>query len=322
MMKTLNRLVSGGVFFVLLLGPAPLWASQASVPSLPAPARFTPGYLGIYLRSTNVHSADGAGSNRLKGAEILGVDRDAPAGKAGLKPHDMIVGVDGQSVTSDTQLRDMLHSMPAGRKIHLKITRDGKSMDVAVKLASRAEVEASAWPEGVIFADGFPLSSGDAGLGGSFSSRDIGPGVRLREFVMLGCDGVDLEPIGRQLAAFLGVPEGMGLLVRRVVPHSVAAAAGLQAGDVITAANGMPSSSLRGWLMVISQNQGKTVKLKVIRHHKKILIQYTPGGHRQQSRLEVPEVFRAGAVRVIVGESNFRMNWLWTTPTLDPLSAP
>jgi len=238
-----------------------------------------------------------------------------------LKPHDVIVGIDGQRVRSDAQLRNMLHGIPAGQTIHLKITRDGKPMKLDVKLASRAEVEASAWPEGVIFADGFPVSGAGA-MADALSHGNLGPGVRLREFVMLGCDGLDVEPIGRQLAAYFGVPAGMGLLVRRVAPHSIAAAAGLQAGDVITDANGMPSSSLRSWLMVISQNQGKTVMLKVIRNHKEKMIQYTPGGHRQQSQLEVPEVFRAGAISVVRTESNFGMNWIWTASALDQPSAP
>lgn len=315
-MRILDRLVVAGALFALLAGCVPLWAGQATASS--SGTHVTPGYLGIYLRSGN---GSGVSPSGPKGAEILGVDRDAPAGKVGLKPHDVIVGIDGKSVQSDAQLRNMLHDMPAGRTIHLKITRDGKSMGLAVTLASRAEVEASSWPEGVIFADGFPVA-GAGGMSDGLSRSNLGPGVRLQEFVMLGCDGLDVEPIGKQLAAYFGASEGVGLLVRRVAPHSIAAAAGLQAGDVITAANGMPSSSLRGWLMVISQNQGKTVKLKVIRDHKEKLIQYTPGGRRDQSRLWIPEVFRVGPVGVFSGESDFGMSWMWRAPGLDQLAAP
>lgn len=321
MMKILDRLVVGAILFGLLLGAAPLWAGQTSASSSPTPKHFTPGYLGIYVRGVNVPSANKPSSKHRRGAEILGVDRDAPAGKVGLKPHDVIVDIDGQSVKNGAQLRSILHSMPAGRTIHLKIVRNGKPMELAVKLASRAEVEASAWPEGVIFADGFPVSSA-GGMADTLSGSHLGPGVRLQEFVMLGCDGLDVEPIGKQLAAFFGVPGGVGLLVRSVAPHSVGAAAGLQAGDVITAANGMPSGSLRGWLMVISQNQGKTVKLKVIRNHKEKAIQYTPGGHRQQSRLEVPEGFRSGAIGLIMGDQDFGMHGFWTVPIPNYFSIP
>ena len=252
-----------------LIAAVPAWAAQSGASSNPAAVHATPGYLGVYLRAVGPETG---------GAEIMGVDRDAPAGHAGLRPHDVIVGLDGKPVRNDLQLRNALQSLPAGRVIHLRLIRDGKSMNVTVKLASRTEVEAAAWPEGVIFADGFPVAGSGGSLAGMPFGNHLGPGAKLREFAMLGCDGLEVESLGRQLANYFGVPKGTGLLVRNVEPKSVAAAAGLQAGDVITAANGMPSSSLRGWLMVVSQNQGRVVNLKVIRNHKLKLIQYTPGG--------------------------------------------
>lgn len=261
---------------IVLLTAIPGRAAQSGASSAAAASRSTPGYLGVYLRA----AGSGTGS-RNGGAEIMGVDRDGPAGHVGLRPHDVIVGLDGKPVRNDEQLRNALQSLPAGRVIHLRLVRDGKTMDVAVKLASRTEVEAAAWPEGVIFADGFPVVSSGSSLAGMPIGNHIGPSVKLREFGMLGFDGLDVEPLGRQLASYFGVSKGTGLLVRNVEPKSVGAAAGLQAGDVITAADGMPSNTLRGWLMVVSQNQGKVVNLKVIRNHKLKLIQYTPGGRKR-----------------------------------------
>ncbi len=279
-MKILARLVFGTALGCLLLGGVPACAVQKGS-SHPVSAKpFTPGYLGVYLRGVNAQTAAKLQLKRAMGAEILGVDRDAPAGKVGLRPHDVIVGVDGKSVATGLQLREILRSMPAGRTIHLQIIRDGKPKNVTVKLASRAEVEADAWPAGVIFTDGFPSAGTTEGIP---FGRNLGPNVTLREFAMVGCDGLEVEPIGQQLASYFGVPHGMGLLVRAVEPHSVAAAAGLEAGDVITAANGMPSGTLRGWLMVVSQNQGKSVKLQVIRNHKLKMIQYTPGGRSNRA---------------------------------------
>ncbi len=47
--------------------------------------------------------------------------------------------------------------------------------------------------------------------------------------------GVSVDAIGDQLADYFGVESGRGVLVTSVHNDSVAAAAGLQAGDVITA---------------------------------------------------------------------------------------
>ncbi len=263
----------GAMVSVVLMTAIPGRAVQARTSSATAAGHFTPGYLGVYLRVAGQQTGGQTG-----GAEIMGVDRDAPAGHAGLRPHDVIVGLDGKLVRNDAELRDALQSLPPGRLIHLRLIRDGRTMNVAVRLASRREVEAAAWPEGVIFADGFPVEDSESNLTGLLYGSHLGPNVKLREFAMLGCDGLDVEPLGRQLASYFGVPGGAGLLVRNVEPKSVGAASGLRAGDVITAADGMPSITLRGWLMVVSQNQGKVVNLRVIRNHKLKLIQYTPGG--------------------------------------------
>lgn len=289
--------------------PAPVLAAQRTAVAAPSPS-FTPGYLGVYLVNVAPQMASQLKLKRASGAEVMGVDRDAPAGKAGLLPHDVIVRAAGQPVTSAVQLRNMLHKMPAGRTIQLRLVRDGRQRSVVVKLASRAEVEAEAWPSGVIFADGFPASRGQNTLVGIPVGNGLGPDVRLQEFAMVGCDGLNLEPISRQLARYFGIGQGRGLLVRSVEPNSEAAAAGLQAGDVITAVNGMPSSTLRGWLMVVSQNQGKSVKLNVIRNHKMQLIQYTPGGRRSQSRLQLPRMF--GQSEVVTGQPDASLGWIWT----------
>ncbi len=312
----------GAAIGALLLGGLPAMASQRGDSSAKPSAHRTPGYLGVYLRAVNPQSGAKQNGKSVKGAEIVGVDRDAPAGKVGLEPHDLIVAVNGHSVTNAMQVQQMLHSLSAGRTIHLRIVRDGKPRTVTVTLASRAKVEAEAWPNGVILADGLPDIRMASNFGGVPFAKNLGPNVSFREFVMVACDGLDVEPIGKQLANFFGVSQGMGLLVRHVDPHSSAAAAGLEAGDVITAANGMPSGTLRGWLMVVSQNQGKTVKLKIIRNHKTKLIHYTPAGHTQQSRMTPFQPFAKSQVPGgwtgdrNGGISGAQLSWFWASSTV------
>jgi S1-C subfamily serine protease len=51
---------------------------------------------------------------------------DAPAGKAGLYEHDVIVSLNGMAVDSAAQLRRMIRETPAGRVVNLGISRDGQ----------------------------------------------------------------------------------------------------------------------------------------------------------------------------------------------------
>ena len=54
-----------------------------------------------------------------RGAEIVLVDHDAPAGKAGLREHDVVLQMNGQAIDGEEQLRRMLHDSPPGRTIVL-----------------------------------------------------------------------------------------------------------------------------------------------------------------------------------------------------------
>lgn len=320
--KNLVRRLAGPMLVIVLMAVVPAWAVQKGAAAAAKGRLNTPGYLGVYLVDVTPQAAARLRMKHADGAEIMGVDRDAPAGKVGLQPHDVIVGVNGAPVMSAAQLRNILRNTPAGQMIQLHLIHNGKSKEISVKLASRAEVEASAWPEGAIFTNGFPASVPGSGMEGLVVGNQLGPNVKLEEFAMVGCDGLDVESLGKQLASYFGIQKGTGLLVRNVEPDSEAAAAGLRAGDVIIAVNGMPSTTLRGWLMVVSQNQGKTVNLKVIRNHKFKLIQYTPGGHRQQSRVEWPGVFERGSAALAIGESYGYLGWVWTESTVSRFSAP
>lgn len=317
--KILVKRIVMSVVGAVLLGGVPVLAVQNGSSRPASQGEFTPGYLGVYLSGVDAQTAAQLKLKHARGAEIMGVDRDAPAGKVGLRPQDVIVGINGQPVTSEVQVRQILQGMPAGRTIHLQIIRRGQSKSVTVKLASQAEVEAEAWPEGVIFTDGFPALSAGSRLSSSPFSHNPKSNVKLREFAIVGCDGMEVEPISKQLASYFGTPRGMGLLVRTVEPHSNADAAGLQAGDVIVAANGIPSGTLRGWLMVMSQNQGKTVNLKVIRNGKLMRIRYVPGSLRQQSSLAIPPELGGFAER---SEPSGVETWFWTSSSLTQMSVP
>ena len=65
------------------------------------------------------------------------VDQDAPAGKAGLKEHDVILSLNGTAVDSAAQLRRMIKETPSGRVVSLGISRDGQPMTIKVQLADR-----------------------------------------------------------------------------------------------------------------------------------------------------------------------------------------
>ena len=72
-----------------------------------------------------------------KGAVITGVLRDSPAAQSGLKPYDVVIGVDGQTINNATQLLLLISGLPPATEIPLQLLRNGESLSISVKLDER-----------------------------------------------------------------------------------------------------------------------------------------------------------------------------------------
>ena len=64
-----------------------------------------------------------------KGALISDVTADSPAEKAGLKPDDVVVGVDGRAVEDNSDLSRYIASKAPGTTVQLRVLRDGARAD-------------------------------------------------------------------------------------------------------------------------------------------------------------------------------------------------
>src|SRR5512143_2148536 len=96
-------------------------------------------YLGVDIADVTSERLSALKLKEEHGAEVTMVDQDAPAGKAGLKEHDVILSVNGAAVESAAQLRRMIRETPAGRVVNLGISRDGQAQTIKVQLANRGK---------------------------------------------------------------------------------------------------------------------------------------------------------------------------------------
>lgn len=227
--------------------------------------RSSQGYLGIVCSDVDSKRAGELKLKQPAGTEIVNVDRDAPAAKAGLKPHDVILQMNGQVIQGEQQLRRMLHESAAGRTITLLISRDGQQQTVNVKLADQAKIEQDAWSQHMIVPA--PEDEDEFGLEGP-SGHSFGNGFFGIFSFGTPSVGLELDVLGSQLADYFGVRDGQGLLVKRVAEDSPASRAGLKAGDVITKANGEKMATLSEWMKMLHANRGKTIQITLIRNRK------------------------------------------------------
>lgn len=92
------------------------------------------GYMGIRLRELDREFAEGMELEISKGIFVSEVLEGGPSDKAGIKQGDIIVEFDGQEVGDDTEFRFLVAGTEVGKKVPVRIYRDGKYKTIDVQL--------------------------------------------------------------------------------------------------------------------------------------------------------------------------------------------
>jgi serine protease Do len=164
------------------------------------------GYLGILPQDVTPALAKAFNTNETNGALVGEITPNSPAAHSGLKQGDMIVAVNGQSISDASQLRSRIGMMDPNTTVTLKVLRDGETEDVRVTLGEYPSKEERA-----------SIQNGD-------SDNTL--------------QGVSVENLTPETAQELKLPANTkGVVVNQVNPASRAADAGLKPGDVIQQVN-------------------------------------------------------------------------------------
>jgi len=131
---------------------------------------------------------------------------DSPAGKAGLKPGDILLEFDSKKTEAPGDLQRAVGLAAPGADIKVKVWREGSERTVDVKIGEAPDERESQQRGG---------------------SRGGAPSVL----------GMEVRPITPEVARQLNLKTSEGVIVARVDEGSAAAEAGIQRGDVIREIN-------------------------------------------------------------------------------------
>ena len=101
------------------------------------------GWLGVRIQDISEDIAESLGLSEVAGALVTSVP-DGPAQNAGIKSGDVIVDFDGVNVNDTRSLIRIVGSSKVGKTVIIGIMRDGKKIEIKVKLGRFEEAEASA----------------------------------------------------------------------------------------------------------------------------------------------------------------------------------
>lgn len=244
-------------------------------------------YLGVDIADVSADRVAALKLKEEKGVEVTMVDQDAPAGKAGIKEHDVIQSMNGTEVDSKSQLQRMIHETPPGRTVTLVLSRDGQPVTVKVQLADRRSEfhVAKDKDDGDFHFEMPPIPNIDVDI----------PNFAVVVVQSSARSGLMVENLTPQLAEFFGAKDGKGVLVRSVEKGSRADKAGLRAGDVIVRVGDQAVHDTSDFTHVFHARSAGSVNVEVIRDRKAQSITIMLPGRREsgktlQESFDLPEM--------------------------------
>jgi serine protease Do len=174
------------------------------VTQLKEKGRVIRGRIGVVIKGLPL-TEDDKDAFKLKdknGALINEVEKGGPAEKAGLQQYDVVVEVNGEKVKDSNDLKLKISNIEPGKKVEVKVIRDGKEQVLTVTVEE--------------------LDPAETKVETKSSDKDLGFTVR------------ELTPT---LARRYGLETQEGLIITQVKNYSEADRKGLAAGDIILEVN-------------------------------------------------------------------------------------
>jgi serine protease Do len=199
----------------------PINQATAILPQLREHGHVSRGFIGVRPKRIDPDLQKSLSLRTASGALVQDVEDKSPGERAGLRPYDVIVAVDGRAVSADDELIAIIANRKPGTIVTLQVVRDGRTMNVPVKLSER------------------PVRGQDEPASSEYEKPQ--PSSRPQSSL-----GMSVRELDAELLQHLDLPSDQkgGVVVSRVDPMSPAFDADIQRGHVLLEINRHPVRSV------------------------------------------------------------------------------
>ncbi|HOJ12885.1 MAG TPA: Do family serine endopeptidase [Deltaproteobacteria bacterium] len=199
--------------------------------SLIATGKVQRGWLGVSIQDIPFEKMKELKLDSPKGVYVADVLSGGPAHKAGVRPEDVILSVDGKEVADSAELRNLIASTPVGKVVRLGILRSGKRITLDVKVGN---------------------------LEDSVKFMAVG----LREKL-----GIDVRPVSDKERDRYGLDKDQGVAISWVDPKGPLGKAGFEVGDLILGVEGRPVEGVEDFVSLAGAiKKGQHVSVYALDH--------------------------------------------------------
>lgn len=95
------------------------------------------GWIGIEAQDITPELAESFRLKQVRGSLIAGVVRGGPADKAGLRPGDILLEIDGREVVDSSTMLNVISGLKPEKKVIVKLSRNQAELNIAIMIGKR-----------------------------------------------------------------------------------------------------------------------------------------------------------------------------------------